>query len=78
MKESRFFVVVKTKARDEQVKVLDSTHFVVSVKAAPIEGKANEAVIRFLSKHLDIPRNLIQLKSGAKESRKVFIVCHPE
>ena len=77
MKESRLFVVVKIKAKDEQVKILDSTHLVVSVKAVPIEGKANDAVIRIISKHFGISRNLIRLKSGAKENRKVFVVCHP-
>ncbi len=78
MKESRLFVTVKTKAKDEQVRTLDSTHLVVSVKAAPIEGRANDAVIRILSKHFGISRNLIRLKSGSRESRKVFVVCHPE
>lgn len=78
MKETRLFVVVKIKAKDEQVKVLDSTHLVVSVKTAPIEGKANDAVIHILSKHLGISRNLIRFKSGVKESHKVFIVYHPE
>lgn len=68
----RLFVTVKTRARVERVEAIDATHFVVSVKAMPIEGKANAAVVRLLARHLGRPQNRFALRSGATGKRKVF------
>lgn len=74
MKEVRLFAVVKTHAKFDQILSIDGTHFVVSVKAAPIDGKANDAVIRLIARYLHIPVTLIRLKSGIKAKNKVFIL----
>lgn len=65
-------MTVKTKAQKEQVEEEDATHFIVSVKALPIEGKANEAVRRALAGHLGVLRSALLLRSGATGKRKVF------
>ncbi|WP_411267551.1 DUF167 domain-containing protein [Asticcacaulis sp. 201] len=36
----------------------------VRVRAAPIEGKANEALLAFLSKSLKVPKSRLTLASG--------------
>lgn len=36
----------------------------IRLTAPPVEGKANEALIKFLSKELSIPRAQIDIKSG--------------
>ncbi len=71
---SRIFVIAKTRAKEERIECLDETHFSVSVKAAPIEGKANAAITKALSKHLGIPATSLTLRSGANGKRKVFEV----
>lgn len=68
----RIFVTAKTKAREACVERLDETHFVVSVKAVPIEGKANVAIAKALAKHLGIPVASITLRSGSTGKHKVF------
>jgi uncharacterized protein YggU (UPF0235/DUF167 family) len=68
----RIFVTVKTNAKEEKVTSLDQTHFVVSVKAVPVEGKANRAVVKVLAKHLGCAPTCLVLKSGATSKRKVF------
>ena len=68
----RVFVTVKTRARAESVETIDATHFVVSVKALPIDGKANAAVTRLLARHLGIGASELVLRSGASGKRKVF------
>lgn len=70
----RIFVTAKTKARAESVERLDETHFVVSVKALPIEGKANAAIMKLLARHLGIQIADISLRSGSTGKRKVFEV----
>jgi uncharacterized protein YggU (UPF0235/DUF167 family) len=55
------------------VKNEDGT-FTIFVQEQPIEGKATEAVIKLLSKYLDVPKTRIQLKSGSKSKFKIFEV----
>jgi len=68
----KLFVTVKTNAREEQVKQEDETHFTVAVQALPIDGKANVAVRRALSRYLGIAPARLTLRSGAALRRKVF------
>lgn len=68
----RLFVTVRTNAPEERVEQVDETHFVVTVKAQSIEGKANTAVIKALARHLGIAPSRMMLRSGATGKRKVF------
>lgn len=70
----RLFVTVKTAAREEKVEEKDTTHFVVSVKAPPIDGKANIAVAKTLSRHLGVAPSRLSLRSGATSKSKVFVL----
>lgn len=64
-------VKVKPGARNEQVTRVDDGHLIVSVKEPPVEGKANEALIRVLSEYLNVPKNCIQILRGGKGRNKV-------
>lgn len=44
----------------------------IRLAAPPVDGKANEALIHFLAKTLDIARSAICLKSGQTSRRKVL------
>lgn len=68
----RIFVKVKTKTKAEKVERLDETHFAVSVKALPVDGKANEAIVKALASFLKVPKSSIRLLSGANGKSKVF------
>ncbi|MFZ1626218.1 MAG: DUF167 domain-containing protein [Candidatus Moraniibacteriota bacterium] len=68
----RLFVTVKTRAREESVETIDPSHFTVSVKAQPIEGKVNAAVRRLLAQYLGVPRVTLVLRSGVNGKKKVF------
>lgn len=43
----------------------------IRIKAVPEKGKANEELIRFLSKRLDIPKQNISIISGKTEQLKL-------
>lgn len=73
----RVFVTAKTRAREEGVERKDATHFVVSVKAMPVEGRANDAIMKLLAQHLNIPKSQLILRSGATGKNKVFEVPDP-
>jgi len=44
----------------------------VWVKEPAVDGKANEAVVRALSKHLKVPTSTIKIKSGRESRQKVL------
>ena len=48
--------------------------YVVSTKARPIEGKANEAIIKLLAEYFKVPKSQITLKAGKKSKIKIFEV----
>ena len=46
----------------------------IKLKAPPVEGKANEALIEFLSDQLGLPCNAITLERGATSRQKTIRV----
>lgn len=67
----KVFVKVKTGAKKETVKQIDSNNFVVAVSARPEKGKANEAVLRALSEHLKIHFWRFGIVSGYTSKEKI-------
>lgn len=46
----------------------------IAVQAPPLEGRANEALIAFLSQKVALPRNAVRLISGELSRSKVFLL----
>lgn len=46
----------------------------VKLAAPPVDGAANDELIKFLSKEWDIPRSHIQIKSGHTGRLKTIII----
>ena len=67
-------VHVKPNSKHESVEELDDGSLIVKVNAPPTEGKANQRVIKLLSKHFRIPQSEIQLLSGHKGRKKTFLL----
>ncbi|MBI2642555.1 MAG: DUF167 domain-containing protein [Candidatus Wildermuthbacteria bacterium] len=44
----KIFVKAKPSSREEYVEKVDDTHFLVSVKEPPVQGRANKAIIKVL------------------------------
>lgn len=68
----RVSVKAKAHAKRTSVKQTGKDRFEISVREAPEHGKANDAVIRALAKHLGIAQSRIRLVSGTAGKRKVF------
>lgn len=65
-------VKVFPNSKKEEVIQKSSDSFEVKVRAKPIEGKANQAVISVLASFLKIPENKLQLVRGSKTRNKIF------
>ncbi len=44
----------------------------VAINAKPVDGKANEALIRFLARAFDLPSGEVRITSGARSKIKVI------
>ncbi len=44
----------------------------IRLAAPPVDGKANEALIRFVAETLGLPKSAVNLKSGQTSRRKVL------
>jgi uncharacterized protein (TIGR00251 family) len=52
----------------------DNAQLKIAVQAPPIEGRANSALIAFLSKLLGAPKGAIELINGELSRSKVFLI----
>jgi len=48
----------------------------VKLSAPPVEGQANESLLRFIAHICDVPRRAVSLMSGEKSRHKVIHVNH--
>lgn len=64
-------VKVKIKAKEEKVRPLGKNNFAVFVKALPIEGRANEAIIKLLAEYFKVPKSSVGIVSGHKSKNKI-------
>ena len=72
-------LTVEVKPNAKVTKVIswrDSGTVVIAIKEPAIDGKANRALIKFLSKQLKIPQSYIEIKRG--QSGRVKHVLLPD
>lgn len=60
--------------RTEVVAMVDGA-FKLRLRAPPVDGKANQALIRFLADALDLPKSAISIVSGHSGRRKVVEIA---
>jgi uncharacterized protein (TIGR00251 family) len=60
--------------KTEVIGVLDDA-LKLKLQAQPIEGKANEALIKFLAKTLSVPRSAVTITHGQANKRKLIEVA---
>lgn len=62
----------KPNSKVERVYIAESGEVVLHIKEKPVEGAANNGLIKVLSKLLSIPRNSVELSKGSKSKFKRF------
>ena len=70
----RLKIVANPKKKQEKVVQITSDTYAVSVKEPPINGRANEAIIKSLAKYFSVSRSQITLVSGHTAKIKVVEV----
>ena len=72
MSPLRIAIKVKPGSHREGVEKLTERSFLVRVKAAAHEGKANAAAIKLLSEYFDIPKSRIIIVRGETARDKII------
>ncbi|MGD8458060.1 MAG: DUF167 domain-containing protein [Anaerolineales bacterium] len=66
--------VIPRANRNEIVEILSDETVKIRLKAPPVEGKANEELIKFLSKVLDIPKSNFEIVGGKTGRDKLISI----
>ena len=66
--------VVPRSKREEISAILDDGTLKIRITAPPVEGKANRALIEFLSRVLDVPKSSIEIIAGEKGKNKLVAI----
>lgn len=66
-------IKVTAGAKSDSFKRENGNYF-LRIKAKAVEGKANKAVIEFLSKELNIKKKDIEIIRGEKNSKKIISI----
>jgi len=68
-------VRVVPRASKDEIQGVHGDALKVRLQAPPVEGKANQALIRFLSDALDIPRAQFSIASGETGRNKAVLIA---
>ena len=71
------YVKVKPNQRFDKIEKIGE-EWIVKLKTPPVDGKANEHLIEFLSEVLDLPKSKISLKKGATSRVKCLEIVYDE
>jgi uncharacterized protein (TIGR00251 family) len=64
-------VKVKPNAKRNSIEESADGSLIVHLKSPPVDGKANEELIKLLAEKFDVPKSYIRIKSGATSRQKL-------
>ena len=68
----KYKVTVKPSTSQEKVVKTSDNEYIIYLRAKPHDGEANDALIKLLSKHFDVPKTTINIIQGSKSSTKII------
>lgn len=66
----KLLITVKPNSAKDGILVDAENNITVKIKAKPIDGEANEYLVKYLAQELGISRSLIQIEKGATGRHK--------
>ena len=64
---------IKVKPNSKEQKIIEEENgsLTIRLKSPPVDGKANEELIKVLSKKYHVPKSYIRIKSGISSRQKL-------
>lgn len=67
------FLQVKVKPSSKKQHIWEEDDsLIVYIKSSPVDGKANEELIKLLAKKFDVPQSKVRVKSGLSSRNKLI------
>ncbi len=70
----KIFVTAKPGSREEKIEKIGDNQFTVSVKAPPVKGLANIAIVKAIADYFKIPTFKVRIISGFTSRKKILEV----
>ncbi len=64
-------ITVKPRSSKTEVKKISETEYQVRLTASPVDGEANEQLIKILSGYFDIAKSSIEIMKGKTGKKKI-------
>ncbi|WP_413173447.1 DUF167 domain-containing protein [Anabaena azotica] len=64
-------VKVKPNSKQQRITEQEDGSLIVHLKSPPVDGKANEELIKLLAEKFDVPKSDIRIKSGLSSRQKL-------
>ncbi|MBW4446805.1 MAG: DUF167 domain-containing protein [Hassallia sp. WJT32-NPBG1] len=64
-------IKVKPNSKQQKIEEQPDGSLIVHLKSPPVDGKANEELIKLLSEKFDVPKCHITIKSGLSSRQKL-------
>lgn len=66
---------VQVKPNSKQQKIIEELDgsLIVHLKSPPVDGKANQELIKILAKKFNVPKSYVSIKSGISSRHKLFV-----
>lgn len=74
----RLAVQIQPNAKKTEVIGVFDDALKIKLQAQPIDGKANEALVRYLAKALGVSRSAVTITHGLSNKRKLIAVAAPD
>ena len=68
----RINIKAKPAARENKVDKIDEINYIVSVKEPPIQGQANQAIIKLLAEYFNISSIRVKIVIGHTSRNKII------
>lgn len=67
----RVYITVSPKSSKNEIVRISEGEYKAKITAAPVDGQANEALIKLLSQHFKVAKSLIKIVGGKTAKRKI-------
>jgi len=74
----RLQLQVQPRAKGDAVTGRHGDHFRVRLNAPPVDGKANERLVRFLAEEFGVTKGKVEITAGQTSRRKTVLIREPQ
>jgi len=64
-------IKVKPNSQQQKIEEAEDGSLIIHLKSSPVDGKANEELIKLLAKKFDVQKSRITIKSGLSSRNKL-------